>query len=93
MTPERWNFSEGRLLALRRVAADLKAGSVSVSLLLLNAFKEDREFSLPRPVMPWRLLIDAAASDEAGKPREPRNNSINVAAHSAVLLVADNVTI
>ncbi|RJF95334.1 glycogen debranching protein GlgX [Noviherbaspirillum saxi] len=94
MTPERWHFSGGRLLALRRVAADLQTGTVSVSLLLLNAFKEDREFSLPPPAMPWKLLIDAASAEGTGRHGgKLRNNLINVAAHSAALLVADHVTI
>ena len=92
MTPDRWHFAQGRLLALRRVAGD--AHGVSASLLLLNAFSEDRVFALPKPDMPWRVLIDAArqsgGDDAAG--RAPEDNMINVRAHSAVLLVADNVS-
>ncbi|HYD95892.1 MAG TPA: glycogen debranching protein GlgX [Noviherbaspirillum sp.] len=88
MTSDRWHFAEGRLLALRRVGQELRAGAISASLLLLNAFSEDREFVLPPPDMAWRVVIDAA---EAGSQRAPENNRIIVAAHSAVLLVTENV--
>jgi glycogen operon protein len=95
MTPERWNFAEGRLLALRRVGADNRAGLVCATLLLLNAFSEDREFVLPQPHMTWRTVIDAAEPiDSHGHPalqRQPEHNRIVVAAHSAVLLEADHV--
>ncbi|MGN6390027.1 MAG: glycogen debranching protein GlgX [Burkholderiaceae bacterium] len=101
MTPEKWEFGEGRLLALRRVTqCDGKApDGAAASLLLLNAFSEDREFVLPQPGMPWRVIVDAAdprigvdagAEDAA---RTPQDNRITVAAHSAVLLVADHVAL
>jgi glycogen operon protein len=98
MTPERWNFSEGRLLALRRIAGDGRAGAgtVCATLLLLNAFSEDREFVLPQPVMAWRTVIDAAEPSEShsihpASHRQPEYNKIIVAAHSAILLEADHV--
>ncbi|WP_424446890.1 glycogen debranching protein GlgX [Paucimonas lemoignei] len=108
MTQDRWNFAEGRLLALRRLASERHAGSagspgttgalVSATLLLLNAFSEDREFVLPQPVMAWRTVIDAAEAvgttaqdfDPSGA-RQPKRNRIVVAAHSAILLEADHV--
>jgi glycogen operon protein len=101
MTPERWNYAEGRLLALRRIASEKhggKPGPISASLLLLNAYSEDREFLLPQPLMNWRTAIDAAESPDhssngAMPHRQPRHNKIIVAAHSAVLLVADDVTL
>jgi len=105
MTPERWNFAEGRLLALRRIAGDQADGRqetegdpVSATMLLLNAFSEDREFLLPLPVLEWRAVIDAAEPFQAGgtgnlPQRQPKHNRILVAAHSAVLLVADHVSI
>ncbi len=92
MTPERWNFAEGRLLALRRAANNPQSGAVSASLLLLNAFSEDREFVLPKPEMPWRVALDAA-EQSPGRARAPQHNKIKVSAHSALLLVADNVSI
>ncbi|WP_019143006.1 glycogen debranching protein GlgX [Noviherbaspirillum massiliense] len=102
MTPERWNYAEGRLLALRRITSerpDGKTGAVAASLLLLNASAEDREFVLPQPGMHWRTAIDAAESAEGGwndgaNPcRQPQNNRMIVAAHSAALLTADHVTL
>lgn len=102
MTPDRWNYADGRLLSLRRIACDKKEGSISAVLLLLNAFSEDREFVLPAPEMVWRTRIDAAepvtthasAQDQDHLhllQRHPENNKITVSAHSAVLLVADHV--
>ncbi len=100
MTPDRWQFAEGRLLALRRITKSEQNGeeidTFAGSLLLLNAFSEDREFVLPAPEMAWRVVVDAAeALDDSGAehaaPREPMHNKITVAAHSAVLLVADDV--
>ncbi|MGE5651321.1 glycogen debranching protein GlgX [Noviherbaspirillum sp. UKPF54] len=94
MTPERWNFAEGRLLGLRRAAAHPQAGTVSASLLLLNAFSEDREFVLPQPELPWKVLLDAAEPPHgSGRGRAVQHNRIKVSAHSALLLVADHVSI
>jgi glycogen operon protein len=101
MTPERWNFAGGRLLALRRIASERhgsKAGPISASLLLLNASSEDREFILPQPVIPWHTEIDAAEPAGESGPgtvpkHQPRHNKIMVAGHSAVLLIADHVTL
>lgn len=105
MTQERWHFTEGRLLALRRVGQELREGAICASLLLLNAFSEDREFVLPEPELPWRVILDAADADDATDAvqpdvegripvgRIPDNHRIVVAAHSAVLLVTDNVII
>ncbi|MGZ5885278.1 MAG: glycogen debranching protein GlgX, partial [Burkholderiaceae bacterium] len=95
MTHERWEFSEGRLLALRLIARG-KTGDISAVLLLLNAFSEDREFALPHPVMMWRTVIDAAepyhhSGADATPHRQPHHNKIFVAAHSAVLLETDHV--
>ncbi|HEY0844261.1 MAG TPA: glycogen debranching protein GlgX [Noviherbaspirillum sp.] len=95
MTPERWHFAEGRLLALRRIGQELRAGAISASLLLLNAFSEDRAFDLPKPDMSWRVVIDAAeiTAEIPAESRAVEGNRIIVSAHSAVLLVTDNVII
>jgi isoamylase len=98
MTPEKWNFAEGRMLALRRIAHARKKsdaqGAVAASLLLLNAHSEDGEFQMPQPEMPWRVLIDAAEpAGGAATLRKVEHNKIIVAAHSAVLLVADHVDV
>ena len=97
MTQESWNFFEGRLLALRRITHSEETirrakGGVAASLLLLNASEEDREFKLPSPYMPWEVAIDAASSDGAATC-QPRQHRIAVPAHSAMLLVADNVVL
>jgi isoamylase len=97
MTQENWNFAEGRLLALRRITHSEETtrrgkGGVAASLLLLNASRDDREFVLPQPDMPWEVAIDAA-SPEGTAHRHPRHHRITVKAHSAMLLVADNVLI
>jgi isoamylase len=102
MTPDRWEFAEGRLLALRRITRSQQEGeevdTVAASLLLLNAFSQDREFMLPHPKMAWRVVVDAAEKLDGGRaehdaPRAAKHNKITVAAHSAVLLVADDVLI
>lgn len=102
MTPESWDFPEGRLLALRRITlSDKKSDKERIavaSLLLLNAFSEDREFTLPQPELAWRILLDAAKpsrDDEDGKQpiRRPEDNRVTVAAHSAVLLIAEHALV
>lgn len=66
MTPEMWQFAEGRMLTLRRVGRAEPGGPVSATLLLMNAYSEDREFILPEPVLEWELLADAAEPIEVG---------------------------
>ena len=39
---------------------------MSATLLLMNAYSEDREFILPEPVLEWELLADAAEPIEVG---------------------------
>jgi glycogen operon protein len=88
MEPGMWNFAEGRMLTLRRVAR-AEDGTASATLLLINGYSEDHEFVLPEPRLPWQVLADAAEPmDEAGHPtpRSVRDNRITVAAHAAVLL-------
>jgi isoamylase len=95
MDQEKWGYAEGRLLALRRVAniqsKNKKEMSVCASLLLVNASADDREFILPEPVLPWKVLIDAAETDDPSSRRKPEDNRITVASHSALLLVVDHV--
>jgi glycogen operon protein len=95
MDQGKWDFSEGRLLALRRVArAEARRNiesEVSASLLLVNASSEDREFILPPPVLKWIVLIDGAESSDDPTVRKPQDNRITVASHCALLLVADHV--
>lgn len=94
MDQEKWDYTEGRLLALRRAVPGedkrkLKR-QVSISLLLINSYSEDREFVLPKPLLDWRVALDAA-DPEPGAARKPIDNRINVVSHSALLLLADHV--
>jgi glycogen operon protein len=93
MTPERWEFPGGRLLALRRIVRD-RDHKLSAFLLLLNASEADRDFTLAPPAFPWQLACDAAQT-EAQQPGAfaVHHNTLNVRAHSAVLLVANHVDI
>jgi len=95
MDQDKWAFSEGRLLACRRVARSEPSrsgpGEVSATLLLVNADSDDHEFVLPEPALDWIVLIDAADKVDGPAVRKPQNNRVTVASHSAVLLVADHV--
>ena len=94
MDQDKWSYSEGRLLALRRVARSESArgeGEVSASLLLVNADSVDHEFVLPEPVLDWIAVVDAADLSDGPTVRKPQDNRITVASHSALLLVADHV--
>jgi glycogen operon protein len=94
MEPGMWNFAEGRMLALRRVARREPGGPASSTLLLINGYSEDHEFILPAPHLPWQVLVDAAEPvDDEGRPapRSVQDNRIVVAAHAAVLLGASPI--
>jgi glycogen operon protein len=97
MDQDKWVFSEGRLLTLRRVARATPTrgdeGEVSATLLLVNADSVDHEFVLPEPVLDWIVLIDAAEQSDGPAVRKPQDNRVTVASHSALLLVADHVEI
>jgi isoamylase len=80
-----WNDREQRTLILRR--ADKNAdGKVSILTLLLNPTTEARDFRLPLPLMPFRVLIDSATAGTAEDWRDA--DGLSVAAHSAMLLFA-----
>ncbi len=87
LSTEDWNNPEAHLLVLRRAArdgADPK-GPVGVTLLLMNATSEDREFTLPEPSQAWRVLIDSADPDAAELPVETPGVTVG---HHAVMLLA-----
>jgi isoamylase len=84
LTEAAWHDSEARLLALRRACpAD---DGVCVSLLLMNATHEDREFTLPQPPLPWRILIDSAQPDASERLLD--TDTVVVGNRAAILLVA-----
>jgi len=81
---EAWNNPEERTLVLRR-AAPLPDGKATVLTLMLNPTEEDRVFTLPRPALPTRILVDTAAPEEP--ERELERSELLVSGRSAVLLL------
>ena len=81
-TLEAWADAVAQLLALRRAAID--GDAVDITLLLLNATHEDREFKLPNPELSWEIKLDSAAPDAA--PHKPDQPAVMVGAHAAMLL-------
>jgi glycogen operon protein len=84
LTEAAWHDAAARLLALRRACPS--DDGTSISLLLMNGTDEDREFTLPRPALPWRLLIDSADPDAPG--RDVHSDRLMVGNRAAVILVA-----
>ena len=85
MTDEAWQFSEGRLLACRRICP-CDGGVLEATLLLMNASFETRAFTMPQPAIHWQLVLDSAQPDRPEMSVD--TETIDVEAHSAVLLVA-----
>ena len=81
---EAWNNPEERTLVLRR-AARLPDGKATVLTLMLNPTEEDRVFTLPRPALPTRILVDTAVPEEP--ERELERSELLVSSRSAVLLL------
>ena len=86
MTSDAWQFAEGRLLACRR-ACPVQDGGVDTTLLLINGSSDAHSFTLPPPALPWHRILDSAAPDDTGIDAAI-GDEIEVASHSAVLLVA-----
>ena len=83
MTDEAWEYSEGRVLGLRR-AAILPNEDVDASLLLVNGGPDDIEFTLPEMDCQWVLALDTGAPQNARA--DHGDNSVVVVAHGVVLL-------
>lgn len=79
-----WNDPEERALVLRR-ATRLPDGSMTALTLMLNPTNDDLVFTVPRPALLTRRLIDTAAPDEP--EREMERSELLVSARSAVLLL------
>jgi isoamylase len=79
-----WNNPNERVIGLRR-AARLN-GRVSALTLLLNPTEESVSFRMPEPRVPARVLIDTAQPDAPAQDFD--GEKIDVAAHSAMLMVA-----
>jgi isoamylase len=82
LDPPAWADAAAQLLALRRAAID--GGKVDMTLLLLNASHEEREFSFPCPELAWEIELDSATPD--APPRRAEAARARVGAHSAMLL-------
>jgi glycogen operon protein len=87
ISAEAWNDIEQRTLILRRAMRN-SVGKVTVLTLLLNPDELPREFRLPQPHLPTRMLLDSAAADLSERPLS--GHQVQVAAHSAVLLYAEH---
>jgi glycogen operon protein len=83
MTPEAWEYAEGRALGLRR-AAVLPSNDIDVTLLLINGSEQDVEFVLPEQTFTWEMALDSAAP--AAQPETVSTQSIQVSHHALVLL-------
>jgi len=85
MRPEDWQYTEGRLLSVRR-ARQLDEARVEVSLLLTNNTSDSHSFQLPEPGFHWWLRLNTADTQSADQQIE--RPAIDVAAHSVQLLTA-----
>jgi glycogen operon protein len=83
LSEEDWQDPEARLLAVQRARAHAD-GTVGVTLLLMNATGEDREFQLPAD-QAWQLVTDSA---DPAAGRRDAGDSVVVGHHGAVLLGA-----
>ena len=84
LTEAAWHDTAARLLALRRACPG--DDGTCISLLLMNASDEDREFTLPQPPLPWRLLLDSAEPDSPEHLLD--TGTVTVGHRSAVILGA-----
>lgn len=85
LAAEAWSDTTAQLLTLRR-AVLVNTEYVDVTLLMLNASHDDRDFFYPHPELCWDIKLDSAIPD--GKPIRAEGGIISVAAHSVVLLAA-----
>ncbi|MGH7117557.1 MAG: glycogen debranching protein GlgX [Acetobacteraceae bacterium] len=83
LAEEAWRNPVAQLLALRRAVA-CPGGDVDITLMLMNASEDDREFVLPPPALAWRMLIDTADPERADAEHEAER--VTVRARSLVLL-------
>ena len=85
MRPEDWQYTEGKLLCVRR-AARIDDAHAEVSLLLINTNADLHVFQLPQPQFHWYLRLDSASG--APLDRAIEQPQIEVASHSLQLLTA-----
>jgi len=82
LTSEAWTNTTAQLMALRR--ATRQDGIIDITLLLLNAGHEDREFIFPNPELAWEIKLDSANPDT--EPRLAGDARAIVGAHCAMLV-------
>jgi glycogen operon protein len=82
ISTDAWNNPLGRMMILRRAARE-QDGSVPILTSFFNASADDRDFKLPPPSLPTRLLIDSA--DPAEPERPLYGDVLNVKARSVAL--------
>ena len=87
VSPGAWNDQDQRTLILRR-AALREDGLVAVLTLMLNPTDQNRVFSLPKPVTPAVMLLDAARPDMV--EQDVASSEVAVDAHGAVLLMSNH---
>lgn len=80
-----WDNPIEKTLIMRR-AMRCDDGRVEVLLLLLNAAEMPLEFTFPKPDFAWKLLIDSADPETAG--REIGEAKLTVADRGAIVLAA-----
>jgi isoamylase len=85
MRPEDWQYTEGRLLCVRR-AARLDDARAEVSLLLTNSTPDAHAFQLPQPQLNWCLRLDTANGTLVD--RNIDKPQVQLAPHSLQLLTA-----
>lgn len=85
MTQETWDYTEGRLLALRRAQSQGEKRA-DLTLILINGTPDMHVFQLPQPAVAWRVRSD---SSKPGAPEKAwPEASIEVEGHSVILLAA-----
>jgi glycogen operon protein len=85
MSQAAWDYTEGRVLGLRR-ACRRPDGEVDLTFLLINGGSQDISFRLPDEPYDWVCELDTAAARVAAKPVP--GPQVGVAAHGLVLLCA-----
>ena len=83
MTEAAWDFTEGRVIGLRR-AALFPVGNADLSFLLVNAGTADIEFQLFEEPCRWTCELNTATGD--GTAAVAPSAAVHVAAHSLIVL-------
>ena len=79
-----WADAAAQMLSLRR--AVLTDGTVDLTLLLVNASDQARDFTVPNQDLPWEVVLDSA--DPEREKMVVLTGAVHVAAMAVVLLAA-----